>query len=100
MMPRITTQTAEALRAAHDLFARDEALSEVVTLLDPAGTRSRWSIAGDMQEARLRLARALPRIVAGARDPSPLEAALMVAERAGLPESRRRVWDLLVQLGD
>ena len=99
-MPRITTQTAEAMRAAQSLLARDEALAQVVDLLDPTGTRSRWSIAGDMQEARLRLARALPRIVAGARDASPLEAALMVAERAGLPESRRRVWDLLVQLGD
>ena len=97
---RISEQTREALRAAHDLVARDEALSEVVALLDPSGTRSRWSIAGDMQEARRRLARALPRIAAGARDPSPLEEALITAEEAGLPKSRRRIWDLLVQLGD
>ena len=97
---RISEQTREALRAAHDLVARDEALSEVVSLLDPTGTRSRWSIAGDIQEARRRLARALPRIVAGGRYPSDLEAALITAEEAGLPRSRRRIWDLLVQLGD
>jgi hypothetical protein len=97
---RISEQTREALKAAHDLVARDEALSEVVTLLDPTGTRSAWAIAGDIQEARRRLARALPRIVARGRDPTPLEAALITAEEAGLPRSRRRIWDLLVQLGD
>ena len=97
-MPRITIQTAEAMRAAQGLLARDEALAQVVDLLDPTGNRSAWAVAGDIQNARLRLARALPRIVAGARDPSPLEAALMVAEQAGLPESRRRVWDLITEL--
>lgn len=97
---RVSDQTAAALRQAQALIARDEALSEVVTLLDPTGNRSAWAVAGDIQSARLRLARALPRIVAGARDPSPLEAALMVAEQAGLPESRRRVWDLITELLD
>ena len=97
---RVSDQTAAALRQAQALIARDEALSEVATLLDPTGNRSAWAVAGDIQSARLRLARALPRIVAGARDPSPLEAALMVAEQAGLPESRRRVWDLITELLD
>ena len=97
---RISEQTREALRAAHDLVARDEALSEVVSMLDPTGSRSAWAIAGDIQEARRRLARAFPRISTGARPPSALEAVLITAEEAGLPRSRRRIWDLLVQLGD
>lgn len=97
---RVSDQTAAALRQAQALIARDEALSEVVALLDSTGNRSAWAVAGDIQSARLRLARALPRIVAGARDPSPLEEALITAEEAGLPRSRRRVWDLITELLD
>jgi hypothetical protein len=95
---RVSAQTAAALRQAQALIARDEALTEVVALLDPDGDRSIWGVAGDVQIARQLLARAMPRILAGAREPTPLEQALMVAEQAGLPASRRRVWDLLNEL--
>ena len=97
-MLKLTDQTAEALRVAQGLMRRDEALAQVIEILDPTGKRSVWAVAGDIQEARKRLMRALPRIMAGARDPSALEAALLIAERAGLPESRRRIWDLITQL--
>jgi hypothetical protein len=97
-MIRITDQTAEAMRAAQALLARDEALAQVLELLDPSGKRSAWAIAGDIEDARKRLARGMVRIRAGHREATPLEQALMVAERAGLPASRRRVWDLLNEL--
>lgn len=74
------------------------ALSELASLLDPQGTRTRWSLATDIAE-RLRAFEggAWRRIRSGGRAPRDSVERLLCALASGprFPRDPRRLWDLL-----
>jgi hypothetical protein len=98
-MTAISTQTTEALRQAAQLVERDQALSALVTALDPGRTQSLHTLAGHVLRMQETHARGLDRIEAGGRAPRDgIEGALLILRRTGCPTSQRRLYDLLTDL--
>jgi len=95
----ISTATREALDRAHALVQRDQALSDLVGVLDPARSESLWVMAGTITRMLETHATALNRIEAGGRLPRDgVEVALLTLRRTGCPTSQRRCYDLLQDL--
>ena len=96
----ISTQARAAQRTAALLVARDAALLELATMLDPHGVRVPWQIAGEIA-GLLRRFMDTPyrRIVSGARAPrGDIEVALLRLAEGACPTSQRRICDLLREL--
>ena len=98
-MTAISSQTTEALRQAHALVERDQALGALVAALDPGRTQSLHTLAGVVCRMQETHATGVQRILAGARPPrDEIEVALAVLVRTGCPTSQRRLYGLLSDL--
>lgn len=96
----VSRQTIDALRHAERLAERDRALLELVGMLDPAGTRRPWEVAGELAGMLARFVDTpYKRIVSGARPPrGGVEPLLLSLVEGGCPTSQRRVYGLLAEL--
>jgi hypothetical protein len=94
---KLRPATAETVLAAVALVRRDMALRQLVSVLDPAGTRSKWSIATEV-EARLAefTKTRWPSLRYSDREPGDrVERLLLAVMRADGPRCARRLADLL-----
>ena len=81
------------------MVERDQALGDLVALLDPDRSQSLHTLAGILVRMLETHARGLDRIEAGGRVPRDgIEAALLTLRRVGCPTSQRRMYDLLQDL--
>ena len=97
----LTLQSRCALARAVELCERDYALRALAETLDPGATLSTWQLAGRLSDRIKRFrSTAYPRIQKGHRSPqSATELALLAIVGADCPQSARRLYDLLAELG-
>lgn len=98
---RLSDKTADAIRTAQALVARDRALCELCVMIDPDRRLSTNGRAEALASALRRFERAAyPRIAQGCRAPrSAFEEALCAVLAAPGPRSSRKLFDLLAELG-
>lgn len=101
-IPRLAgLEIRQGIDKAESINRRKQAFLAVIADVDPAGTASRWALALDIAQRLKRFKHtALRRIRAGSRPcDGDIERALVsLCDQCG-PDSARRIWDELNQLG-